>query len=406
MEKTITYNKFIQKVIFLSTVFIMILFLLYGNLIQSNSIEKSIKEDTNVMTKLIFQNLNTVMKMGGNKELIDEAIKNIRTNVSNANISVITNKNKSENSAINEVFQTKEPQIINQDETLHFLTPILFKQECLQCHTNSKVDDVAGVIVINHPILDIKLSLKDILTMIFILFILIILVFFTTWFYFLKKYFIKPINDLINEISTHKTYQDLKSKININTNIKEIKLLGKAFNVKNNALYTSMTKLEKASNKDHLTGIYNRKKFTEYSNLMINEAQRYNHTFSLVLIDLNKFKPINDTYGHSIGDKVLIFFTQIVKKSIRGTDYFFRVGGDEFHLLLSNTSLNNAQIAISKLEEKLRNSLFIDENIKLEISASFGIAQYKVDGNNVEELVQIADERMYKNKKDMKVERN
>ena len=61
--------------------------------------------------------------------------------------------------------------------------------------------------------------------------------------------------------------------------------------------------------------------------------------------------------------------------------------------------LNNAQIAITKLEEKLKNSLFIDENIKLEISASFGIAQYKVDGNNVEELVQIADERMYKNKK-------
>ena len=183
MEKTITYNKFIQKVIFLSTIFIMILFLLYGNLIQSNSIERSIKEDTNVMTKLIFQNLNTVMKMGGNKELIDEAIKNIRTNVSNANISIITSNNKSENPTINKIFQTKESQIINQDETLEFFTPILFKQECLQCHTNLKVDDVAGVIVIEHPILDIKLSLKDILTMIFILFILIILVFFTTWFY-------------------------------------------------------------------------------------------------------------------------------------------------------------------------------------------------------------------------------
>ena len=111
MEKTITYNKFIQKVIFLSTIFIMILFLLYGNLIQSNSIERSIKEDTNVMTKLIFQNLNTVMKMGGNKELIDEAIKNIRTNVSNANISIITSNNKSENPTINKIFQTKESQM-------------------------------------------------------------------------------------------------------------------------------------------------------------------------------------------------------------------------------------------------------------------------------------------------------
>ena len=145
MEKTITYNKFIQKVIFLSTVFIMILFLLYGNLIQSNSIEKSIKEDTNVMTKLIFQNLNTVMKMGGNKELIDEAIKNIRTNVSNANISVITSRNKNENPTIDAIFQTKEAQIINKDE-----------KDCIPC--NAIVHNGCEHVCCRHRVYTCKLE--------------------------------------------------------------------------------------------------------------------------------------------------------------------------------------------------------------------------------------------------------
>jgi c-di-GMP phosphodiesterase len=393
-----SYNKFIRNVIFLSMFFIIGLFLLYSNFIQSSSIEKSIKEDTNIMAKLVFQNLYTVMKMGGDKELINETIVKIEKDISHINVDIVRNNDKN-SKTINDAFLTKEPQILKKDKTLEFVTPILFKQECLQCHKTSNVDDVAGVLIIEHSILDIKISLKDIIVLIFILFILIILVFFTTWIYFLRKYFIQPINNLIGQISKHTTYKDLKNEIIIDTNIKEIKLLEKAFNIKNRALYSSSNKLEKASNKDHLTGIYNRRKFNEYSTLIINDAQRYEHTFSLILIDLNKFKPVNDTYGHTIGDKVLIYFTQIINKSIRETDYLFRIGGDEFYLLLSNTSHDEAIIIVKKLRDKLKHSKFIHGNITLEISASFGIAQYKLDGSKIEDLIKIADERMYKNKK-------
>lgn len=399
MKKHISYNKFIQNVILLSMFFIILFFLLYGNFIQSSSIEKSIKEDTNIMAKLVFQNLYTVMKMGGDKELINETIEKIEKEISHISISVLKN-NTSDNEIINNAFLTKEAQILKEDKILKFATPILFKQECLQCHKTSNVDDVAGVILIDHSILDIKLALKDVLILIFILFILIILVFFTTWIYFIRKYFIKPINDLIDKISKHKTYKDLKNEIIIDTNIKEIKLLEKAFNIKNRALYSSSNKLEKASNKDHLTGIYNRRKFTEYSTLLINNAQRYEHTFSIIVIDLNKFKPINDTYGHTIGDKVLIFFTQTINKSIRETDYLFRMGGDEFYLLLSNTTYEESVIIVKNLQEQLKYSKFIYENLELEVSASFGIAQYGLDSKKIEELIKIADVRMYKNKKE------
>lgn len=335
--------------------------------------------------------------MGGDKELINETISKIEKNISNVNVSIVKNNNE-KMGIINDAFISKEPQIHKQTKSLEFATPILFKQECLLCHKTSQIDDVAGVILIEHPILDIKISLKDILMMIFILFVLIILVFFTTWIYFLRKHIIQPINDLISQISKHKTYKDLKNEIIIDTNIKEIKLLEKAFNIKNRALYSSSSKLEKASNKDHLTGIYNRRKFNEYSTLLLKDAQRYGHIFSLVLIDLNKFKAINDTYGHTIGDNVLIFFSQIINKSIRETDYLFRMGGDEFYLLLSNTTNNESIVIVRKLQEKLKNSKFISENIKLEINASFGIVQYGLDADKIEDLVKIADKRMYANK--------
>ena len=184
-----------------------------------------------------------------------------------------------------------------------------------------------------------KISFKEIIIMTIILLIILILVFFNTWFYFLKRYFIAPIDSLISQISKHQTFKDSETKILIDSKIKEIKFLEKVFNTKNEELFDSYNKLELSSYTDTLTGIFNRKKFDEYSNLTLNNAKRNNIPFSIVMIDLNKFKPINDTYGHHIGDKILILFSQTIKETIRETDYFFRMGGDEFCLILNNTDM-------------------------------------------------------------------
>ena len=398
MKKYITYNKFIRNIIFLSIIIITLFFLLYSKFIHENSIEKSIKEDTNTMSELVFQNLYTVMKIGGDKQLIDETIHRIKKDISNLNVRVVKNDD-GQKEIITKVFQTKELQVSQQNQTIEFSTPILFKQECLKCHHTAQVDDVAGVILLDHQILDIKLSLKEIFTMMFVLFIITITIFFSSWFYFLKKYFIKPIDSLVEQISKYRTYKDLENNIVIDTKIKEIKLLKDAFNSKNKALLNSYQRLEESNFTDSLTGIYNRKKFDEYSTFIFNDAQRYNHTFSLIVIDLNKFKIINDVYGHNIGDKVLVFFTQLLSKSIRETDYLFRVGGDEFYLLLNNTNLNEATIVVKKLERELLSSKFIYKNIKIVVSASFGISQYKIDADSIEELIVFADSKMYENKK-------
>lgn len=398
MKDYITYNKLIHNTNFISIIFIAVFFSFYANFIHSSSIERSIKEDTNLIAKSVFQNLYTVMEMGGNKEIIDKTINKINKNISYMTVSIV-NTNNTKNEIIDKAFITKESQISKQNQTIKFATPILFMQECLKCHNTSQVDDVAGVIFIEHSILDIKFSLREILIMLFILFVLIITVFFTMWSYFLKKYFMKPINNLVEQICKYKAYKDLKNTIIIDSKIEEIKLLENAFNMKNKALLNSYQELKESSFIDSLTETYNRKKFDEYCTFIFNDAERYNHIFSIIVIDLDKFKSINDSYGHNIGDKVLIYFTQLINKSIRETDYLFRMGGDEFYLLLNNTSLKEGGIIVKKLQEKLLNSKFIYKNIQIVITASFGISQYRLDGNNIEELIIVADNRMYKNKK-------
>lgn len=399
MKKYISYKKFIYVVMFSSIIIISGLFLLYTSLIHSNSIKESIKEDSNVMTELIFQNLYTVMKSGGDKELLDNTIKNLEKKIYHIKLNIVQKADDTSSEIIKNSFLTKKSEIFQKDFNIQFIAPILFRQECLQCHTKAQVNDVAGVIFKEHSILDVKLSFQEIIFMTFILFIIVIFVFFNIWVYFLKKYFINPIQDFISQISIHQTHNDSKTKILIDSKIREIKFLEEVSNLKNEELFKSYNKLKKSNYTDSLTGVFNRKKFDEYSIITINNAKRNDIPFSLIMIDLNKFKPINDTYGHHIGDDILILFSQTIKKAIRETDYFFRLGGDEFCLILNNTDTTGANIIVKELQEKLLKTKFIKDDIKIEISASFGIAQYIVDGNNIDELIKMADFRMYENKK-------
>ena len=89
MKNFVSYNKFIRNVIFLSVIYIIVLFLFYGKFIQSTSIEKSMKEDSNIIGELVFNNLYTVMRMGGDKKLLDETITRIEEKIPNINISIL-----------------------------------------------------------------------------------------------------------------------------------------------------------------------------------------------------------------------------------------------------------------------------------------------------------------------------
>lgn len=379
---------------------IILLFLLYGNYVQSSSIKKSIKNDAGIITDLVFQNLYTIMKNGGTKEDMTEVITDLDKKMPNVNITIFNESNGLP--IVSEVFRSQISEIEQENEHLNFASPIIYKKECLECHRKVVEGDTAAVILIEYPLLDLQISLKDILMMVTILFLIIVVVFFTIWYLFLKRYFVQPIKSLVKQIKSIVSHEDLEKSIFIDTSIKEVKQLEDAFNFQNKELITSYNNLEIISNTDSLTGIYNRKKFDEYTSIITKDAKRYQYDLSLVIIDLNGFKIINDTYGHQCGDDILVLFTRLISELIRESDFFFRTGGDEFILLLPHTSYEEAQAVVYKIIKTCQVNEYTKGKLQLSISASFGIAQYGKDGEDVDDLIRIADERMYLDKKSRK----
>lgn len=147
---------------------------------------------------------------------------------------------------------------------------------------------------------------------------------------------------------------------------------------------------------DNLTRIYNRHKFFEVIKHNIYEYHRYNYMFSVILIDIDNFKTINDSLGHNVGDDVLVDFAGVLTTSLRTSDYLFRWGGEEFLVLLSHCEGKTAY----QVAEKLR--LRIDQHdFKLKsgynVTASFGVASYK-NSTNIEAMVSHADQALYDSK--------
>jgi diguanylate cyclase len=152
---------------------------------------------------------------------------------------------------------------------------------------------------------------------------------------------------------------------------------------------------------DALTGLPNRTLLADRFSQACSRTQRRDITFSIMFLDLNGFKKVNDTYGHEVGDQLLKTMGGLLKECIRNEDTLSRISGDEFVILLEDTTYLNAKMIAQKIQAKLTRSLHI-QDIELNIGISIGIAVYPDDGTEMGELFRKADARMYKAKEQSK----
>lgn len=146
---------------------------------------------------------------------------------------------------------------------------------------------------------------------------------------------------------------------------------------------------------DGLTGLCNRQLFYEHLTQAIEYAKRYKQVFAVLFLDLDKFKQINDTLGHSAGDQLLRTAASILTSSVRKSDVEARMGGDEFVVLLRNIeNATRAELVARKIAQKLQTPVVI-EGERVVVTASIGMACYPADGQDAEELVRNADTAMY-----------
>ncbi|MCV6607483.1 MAG: transporter substrate-binding domain-containing protein, partial [Campylobacterales bacterium] len=149
--------------------------------------------------------------------------------------------------------------------------------------------------------------------------------------------------------------------------------------------------LEEISVTDRLTKIYNRGKLDDSLETELQKAQRYKHTFGVIILDIDYFKEVNDNYGHIVGDKLLIEITQVFQTHIRKTDILGRWGGEEFLIICPHSDLEGTKEAAEHLRKEIEKKYFTDVGVK---TASFGVTALK-EGDSVTSLIKRADDALY-----------
>lgn len=157
------------------------------------------------------------------------------------------------------------------------------------------------------------------------------------------------------------------------------------------------------ADQDPLLPVYNRRAFVRELTKAQASIERYNGKASLVYIDLNNFKTINDTHGHQAGDHVLKEFAQRLMDSVRETDVVGRLGGDEFGLILSNTNPEASSVLINRIIEGLSSKPVIWKEYLLDVSMAYGIISIE-PGEDLQDLLAMADNEMYLQKSRSKEE--
>jgi diguanylate cyclase (GGDEF)-like protein len=156
--------------------------------------------------------------------------------------------------------------------------------------------------------------------------------------------------------------------------------------------------LERLAHTDSLTEVWNRRYLFALVEQEFNRSRRYHRPFSVIMIDIDYFKKINDTYGHTIGDEVLIITAQTVLNCLRTVDFFGRIGGEEFLGFLPETDIDAAVIVAERIRENVETTGILAQEQQILITVSIGVAAHKLGDETVNVVIQRADKALYQAK--------
>ena len=149
---------------------------------------------------------------------------------------------------------------------------------------------------------------------------------------------------------------------------------------------------------DYLTGVMNKRMFNEISEHYFKTAQKNNFNLTLLLLDLDHFKKVNDNYGHQAGDELLKYYVKSIQKLLNTSDIFARIGGEEFAILISQTSDDNAYLLAETIRQKTASLIFSYEEQNIYVTTSIGISEIKDTDITFEDVFSRADVALYQAK--------
>jgi diguanylate cyclase (GGDEF)-like protein len=158
----------------------------------------------------------------------------------------------------------------------------------------------------------------------------------------------------------------------------------------------SVERIQELTITDDCTGLFNARHLYKTLDAEVYRSSRFGYEFSVIFIDLDHFKQVNDTHGHLVGSKLLAEIGYLIKAQLRLIDFAFRYGGDEFVVLLPQTGKDAALVVARRMRELLRASIFcVEEGLNLNVRASMGMATFPHDAKTPHDIIRQADEMMY-----------
>lgn len=308
---------------------------LYGEYLKTESIEKLSKSDAKQTSQLVFESLYSAMEKGWDrKELegivkrLNEVNKDLKINVYRSEVVV---KNYGDIQKDKEVRETnlnvqtalKNEEVLNilNSENIDYYYPIIAKSNCLQCHTNANIGDVMGVINILYPVIDLKVSLNDMINFFIYFLIMFTAVLFIILFLEFDKYLLQPIKNFVRSINGISKSNDITKRIDLVNDVEEINSMQEVFN-------KMLDSIEFQFYNDDLTKLPNRRRLIEIL------EKRDNKVFMIINID--RFQELNDLYGHHEGDNILKEFADFLQTQIIDDAMLFKLHADEYALLFSH----------------------------------------------------------------------
>lgn len=193
----------------------------------------------------------------------------------------------------------------------------------------------------------------------------------------------------------HFANNDLSYRLNL-TSQDELGRLAREFNTMAERLMTHQNKLQELSTRDGLTDLYNRREFDNRLREEALRARRYNKPFSVLMLDVDHFKHVNDRYGHPAGDEVLITVADLIRLNVRPIDAVCRYGGEEFSVILPETDKEGARVVAERIRSTLADSLTATpQGDMIRVTVSIGIAAFPRDGDTGPALINAADQALY-----------